>query len=129
MVVTVRDTGIGISPEPLPRLFEMFSQVAPALERSQSGLGIGLALSRGLVEMHGGAIEARSEGIGKGSAFIVRLPVLAESAVPEPERRAGKRSRPVSGRRILVVDDNADAAGARRKTCANPKRPASTPTW
>lgn len=110
VVVTVRDTGIGISPEHLPRLFEMFSQVAPALERSQSGLGIGLALSRGLVE-------------------IVRLPVIAESAVPQPERRAGKRSRPVSGRRILVVDDNADAAGARRKTCANPKRPASTPTW
>lgn len=112
VVVTVKDTGIGIPPEHVPRLFEMFSQVAPALERSQSGLGIGLALSRGLVEMHGGAIEARSEGIGKGSEFIVRLPVLAEGAVTEPERRAGEGSPPVTGRRILVVDDNSDAASS-----------------
>jgi PAS domain S-box-containing protein len=111
-VVSVRDTGIGIAAEHLPHLFEMFSQVAPALERSQGGLGVGLALVRGLVELHGGTIEARSGGIGRGSEFVVRLPVLdapVQEAQPESVKSNEKpRSGPTY--RILVVDDNRDAA-------------------
>jgi PAS domain S-box-containing protein len=110
VTVTVRDTGIGIAPEHLPRLFEMFSQVAGALERSQAGLGIGLSLVRGLTEMHGGRVEARSEGLGKGSEFVVRLPVVSDQP-PNPAKRGddgGGTARP--RRRILVADDNRDAA-------------------
>jgi PAS domain S-box-containing protein len=110
VAVAVRDTGIGIAAEHLPRLFEMFSQVSSALERSQGGLGIGLALVKGLVEMHGGTVEARSEGLGAGSEFVVRLPVAGtaarETATPVG---GGEVSRP-PGRRILVADDNRDAA-------------------
>jgi PAS domain S-box-containing protein len=80
-VVRVRDTGIGLAPEHLATVFEMFSQVAPALERSQGGLGIGLALVRGLVQLHGGHVEAHSAGPGQGSEFIVWLP-LEEDDVP-----------------------------------------------
>src|SRR5262245_34606857 len=110
-VVSVRDTGIGIPAEPLPRLFEMFSQVSSALERSQGGLGIGLALVKGLVEMHGGRVEARSGGVGSGSEFTVTLPVAEApmQATPEP----GDDGEPTGCRskyRILVVDDNRDAA-------------------
>ncbi len=106
-----QDSGIGIAPEHLPRLFEMFSQVKTALERSQSGLGIGLSLVEGLVEMHGGAVETRSEGLGKGSQFIVRLPVAGETLAwesprPGSDEQAASRSR----KRVLVVDDNRDAA-------------------
>src|SRR5207245_7950397 len=75
VVVSVQDTGIGIPAEYLPTIFEIYSQEASALERSQGGLGIGLALVRGLVELHGGKIEAHSDGPRKGSEFIVRLPV------------------------------------------------------
>jgi signal transduction histidine kinase len=74
VLVSVRDTGIGISREALPRIFEMFSQAAQAVGRSQGGLGIGLSLARGLVELHGGSIEAQSDGPGRGSEFVVRLP-------------------------------------------------------
>jgi PAS domain S-box-containing protein len=110
VVVAVRDTGIGIAAEHLPRLFEMFSQVAPALERSQGGLGIGLSLARGLVELHGGGIEARSEGLGKGSEFVVRLP-LAVRSPNEGQQGAGADEGPcVPGCRILVADDSRDAA-------------------
>jgi CheY-like chemotaxis protein len=110
LVVSVRDTGIGIDAEHLPRLFEMFSQLAPALERSQGGLGIGLALVRGLVELHGGTVEARSAGLGKGSEFIVQMPIL-DSPMPAPQEPVGGEKH-LSGpkRRILVVDDNRDAA-------------------
>jgi PAS domain S-box-containing protein len=109
VVVSVADSGIGIAAEHLPRLFEMFSQLTPALQRSQGGLGIGLTLVRGLVEMHGGSVEARSEGMGKGSEFVVRLPVLGESAtLPQPPREAGAGG--LTGCRILVVDDLRDAA-------------------
>lgn len=112
VVVSVRDTGIGIETEHLPYIFEMFSQATPALERSQGGLGIGLALVRGLVELHGGAVEAHSNGHGMGSEFIVRLPIL-EGRIERPTDGLGKGSSlPQSGikRRILVVDDNVDSA-------------------
>jgi PAS domain S-box-containing protein len=109
VVVSVRDTGIGIAPEVLPRLFEMFSQAKPALERSQGGLGIGLSLVRGLAEMHGGRVEARSAGPGRGSEFVVRLPV---AAAPEGhEQRPAEAEKPrATGLRVVVADDNRDAA-------------------
>jgi PAS domain S-box-containing protein len=107
--VTVRDTGIGIPADKLEAVFDMFSQVDTTLERSRGGLGIGLTLVRRLVELHGGRIEARSEGAGLGSEFVVRLPVApAAAARPVPDaapRDAGGRTR-----RILVVDDNHDSA-------------------
>jgi CheY-like chemotaxis protein len=111
VVVSVRDTGIGITAEHLVDIFEMFSQVAPALERSQGGLGIGLALVRGLVELHGGKVEAHSGGPGMGSEFIVRLPVVEvpgrqESQEPAQDNQAASGRK----RRILAVDDNRDAA-------------------
>ncbi len=112
-VVTVRDTGIGIAAEHLPRLFEIFSQVDPVLERSQGGLGIGLSLVKGLVEMHGGTVEARSDGPGKGSEFVVRLPVAGVRPQGEPGQPGHEEpTAPVSRRRVLVVDDNDDAAEA-----------------
>jgi two-component system CheB/CheR fusion protein len=111
VVVAVRDTGIGIAAEHLPRLFEMFSQLVPALERSQGGLGVGLSLVRGLVELHGGSVEARSGGPGKGSEFLVRLPVTqAPVEGPPTPSGPGEKTNNGRGRRILVVDDNRDAA-------------------
>jgi PAS domain S-box-containing protein len=112
VVVTVRDTGIGIPSEALPRIFDMFSQVGRNIERSTGGLGIGLALVKGLVEMHDGTVIAASEGQGKGSTFTVKLPALGAhtsslAAVPSNEgSAAGPR------RRILVVDDNRDSASS-----------------
>ncbi len=111
VVVSVVDTGIGIAPKHLPQIFEMFSQVAPALERSQGGLGIGLSLVRGLVELHGGTIDARSAGIGMGSEFIVRLPMLESAGLTDQEPSgAGQTLEQCRKSRILVVDDNRDAA-------------------
>jgi PAS domain S-box-containing protein len=110
-VLSVRDTGIGIAAEHLPQLFEMFSQIIPALERSQGGLGIGLSLVRGLVELHGGRVQARSDGIGRGSEFIVRLPVVDVPIRQQPEGPADDGLPPGTRKwRILVVDDNRDAA-------------------
>jgi len=107
--VAIRDNGIGIPPEFLPRLFQKFSQVAPALERSQGGLGLGLALVHGIVTLHDGKVEARSNGVGRGSEFIVRLPVVSiDAAAIEPP--AEPASRPMVSRRVLVVDDNRDSA-------------------
>ena len=85
VVVSVRDTGIGIAADQLSRIFDMFSQVDRSLERSQSGLGIGLTLVRQLVELHGGRVEARSEGPGEGSEFVVRLPVVVGVTVSQAE--------------------------------------------
>src|SRR5688572_27175068 len=113
-VISVRDDGVGIPAELLPRVFDMFAQVDRNLDRAQGGLGIGLALAKSLVEMHGGTIEARSEGPGRGSEFIVRLP--ASEAAPRPA--AGEAPffaslKPARARRrVLVVDDNVDAAEA-----------------
>jgi signal transduction histidine kinase len=105
--IRVRDDGIGIDERQLPRLFQMFSQVTPALERARGGLGIGLALVRGLVERHGGTVEAKSEGAGRGAEFIVRLPA---SEAPAGADAAHARAVSASAKRILLVDDNHDAA-------------------
>ena len=110
VVVSVRDTGIGIAADQIPHLFDMFSQVDHSIEKSQGGLGIGLCLAKRIVEMHGGTIDARSQGLGKGSEFVVRLPVVVENAAtqlnPEVQEQDIK-----SNLRILIVDDNKDGAG------------------
>jgi CheY-like chemotaxis protein len=111
VAISIRDTGIGLAKEHLSQIFKMFSQVTPALERSQGGLGIGLALVRGLTELHQGTIEAHSNGPGLGSEFIVRLPVL-EVRDLGPAVAASSEARPTLGSkcRILVVEDNIDSA-------------------
>jgi PAS domain S-box-containing protein len=111
LFVSVRDNGIGIPAESLRSIFDMFSQVDRGIERSTGGLGIGLALVKGLVEMHGGTVTAESAGVGKGSTFTVRLPALES----RPQRRAedsgqGGPAAEGAGRRVLVVDDNRDSA-------------------
>ena len=136
VVFRIRDNGVGIPVEMLPRVFDLFAQVGHSLERSQGGLGLGLNLVRSLTEMHGGSVQARSEGPGRGSEFIVRLPVLTRAQEPGPNRARGPMPRPVSAtassskrplrirdagpevesgapmpaRRVLVVDDNTSAA-------------------
>ena len=112
VVVSIRDDGIGIAAEHLPRLFEMFSQVAPALDRSQGGLGIGLALVKSLVGMHGGSVEARSDGLGQGSEFAVRLPLIVESPKENWQDHEDHKAGGACGprRRVLAADDNVDAA-------------------
>jgi PAS domain S-box-containing protein len=109
VAVRVRDTGLGIPADALPRIFEMFSQVDRNMERAQGGLGIGLTLVRRLVEMHGGTVEARSDGPGKGSEFTVRLPLAADGA-GGPRVAAGEGPAAAPRRRILIVDDNHDSA-------------------
>ncbi|CAN5807059.1 hypothetical protein BH23GEM11_BH23GEM11_01850 [soil metagenome] len=111
VVVKVRDNGIGIPPEALPRVFDMFLQVDRPLERASGGLGIGLALVRSLVEKHDGTVSATSEGEGRGSTFTVRLPALPSDSRASPttaEDAAGSKS--ARKRRVLVVDDNRDSA-------------------
>jgi PAS domain S-box-containing protein len=113
-VVAVRDSGIGISAEQLPGVFEMFSQVASALERAEGGLGIGLALVKGLAALHGGRIEAHSEGAGLGSEFTLYLPLAGETegsvAVDEVIATAEPSPAATGVLRIAVVDDNEDSA-------------------
>src|SRR5262249_18123456 len=113
VTVSIRDTGLGIAAEHLTHIFEMFSQVVPALERSQGGLGIGLALVRGLVALHGGKVEARSAGLGQGSEFIVHLPVV-DTPVHSRQEQSGGAGKSHAGPklRILVVDDNRDAVAS-----------------
>jgi PAS domain S-box-containing protein len=111
VLISVRDSGIGISPDMLPRIFEMFTQIEHSTSRTQGGLGIGLTLVRSLVEMHGGKVEARSEGPGKGSEFIVRLP-LGENVQSETVRDRMRHFGQLSSKRVLVVDDNRDAANS-----------------
>ncbi|HWU98021.1 MAG TPA: ATP-binding protein [Oxalicibacterium sp.] len=109
LTVTISDNGIGVAAQDLPHLFEMFSQVSSAIDRSEGGLGIGLALSKGLLDLHGGRIAAHSRGLGQGMRFVVRLPLPLEqkNAVLAP-------SAPVNtarhGKTILLIDDNRDAA-------------------
>ena len=108
-VVRVRDTGIGIAAEHLPGLFEMFAQVDTSLERSRDGLGIGLTLVKTLVEMHGGTVDVRSEGPGRGSEFTVGLPVLAEAPAALTPSTAVEPAA-TARRRVLIVDDSEDSA-------------------
>ncbi len=122
VVLRVKDNGLGIAPDVLPRVFELFTQDHRTLDRSQGGLGIGLTMVKGLVEMHGGGVRAFSEGPGKGSEFVVRLPLLQLQSADcrlQNENGAGKAapsSNPQSkisnlqSRKVLIVDDNADSA-------------------
>jgi PAS domain S-box-containing protein len=109
-IVRVRDNGIGIAPDLLPKVFELFVQADTAATRSQGGLGIGLTLARNLVELHGGSIEARSEGLGKGSEFIVRLPSVTQRLTERARLGKPGPAPSASGHRLMVVDDNSDAA-------------------
>jgi signal transduction histidine kinase/DNA-binding response OmpR family regulator len=110
VVFRVRDTGIGIPPEVLPKVFDLFTQADRALDRSQGGLGIGLTLVRRLVELHGGSVEASSPGPNQGSEFVVRLPVVIDAPEGQPPA-GGAAPRPgTPSFRVLVVDDNVDAA-------------------
>jgi len=110
-VLSVRDSGIGIEEEMLPRIFEPFTQARQALDRSQGGLGLGLAIVRSLVDLHGGAVSAHSEGRERGSTFVIRLP-LAKGVTESPVRTQPPPARIAEAPsvRVLVVDDNADAA-------------------
>jgi len=112
-VLRVRDTGTGIAPDMLPRIFEPFTQADTTLDRSKGGLGLGLALVKGLVEMHGGTVSVESEGVGKGAEFTVRLP-LESGVAPTAERTGGARQNG-SARRVLVIEDNVDAADSLRE--------------
>ena len=133
--VAVRDSGVGIAPETAPRIFDLFAQAAPAAEHVHGGLGIGLSLTRRIAEMHGGRVDVSSDGPGRGSEFVVRLPVaeapatdgdlaqerrtLPDGDCAAPDQRAASGARSASdapsaspARRVLVVDDNRDAAEA-----------------
>jgi PAS domain S-box-containing protein len=110
VVLRVRDRGLGIPRDKLSEVFELFAQVDRTLDRSQGGLGIGLALVRSLVQMHGGSVSASSEGPGTGSEFTVRLPALPEPPSPSSREMASQDTARTPGRRVLVVDDNVDAA-------------------
>ena len=109
VVIRVKDSGIGISAAALPRVFNMFSQVHSTTDRSEGGLGIGLALAQGLIELHGGAIEANSDGLGCGSEFTVRLPRRAPHAPKAAPNKPVVTTSPLR-RRILIADDNRDSA-------------------
>ncbi|RYE81841.1 MAG: response regulator, partial [Myxococcales bacterium] len=113
-VLRVSDDGTGISAEMVPQIFGLFTQVNRTLHRAQGGLGLGLSLSRNLVEMHGGTIEARSAGLGQGSTFTVRLPLgrhpSGRSRPAAGEPAVAVAPTPAAARRILVVDDNEDGA-------------------
>lgn len=105
----VRDSGIGIREEQMARIFDMFAQGSSSLDRSEGGLGVGLALTRMLVELHGGTIDVQSEGPGRGSEFVVRVPATGAPAETEPDVPV-QRGEPVPKFRILVADDNVDSA-------------------
>jgi len=112
LTLTVKDSGIGLSPVAMPRLFEMFSQIDSAIDRAEGGLGIGLALVKGLVELHGGTVEAHSAGVGHGSQFSIHLPrsvVVSERPTGELEQSPFLEPPGPRGK-VMVVDDNRDAA-------------------
>ena len=115
VVVKVRDTGVGIPPDMLPKVFEMFTQLDRTLERSQGGLGVGLTLVKRLVEMHDGTVTAHSQGTEQGSEFVVRLPILIEQPKAQQPPDPTGENVSITSRRILVVDDNRDAAFSHAK--------------
>ena len=112
MVLTVRDNGVGIPPEMIAHVFDMFMQVNKSHSGAQGGLGIGLTLVRNLVEMHGGTVDVASQGVGQGSEFAVRLPLMENAAASSPSSDLPAVPTPGPARtyRVLVVDDNFDAA-------------------
>ncbi|MBA2355983.1 MAG: response regulator, partial [Acidobacteria bacterium] len=111
VVLQVRDNGIGIAPDVLPHVFDLFVQGQAAATRSPSGLGVGLTLVRNLVDMHGGTVEARSAGVGAGAEFTIRLPLITQDR--EEWTEVGDTAHvPLTSHRILIVDDNTDAAGS-----------------
>jgi PAS domain S-box-containing protein len=112
VIVRVRDTGIGILREMLPRIFESFVQADRSIDRTQGGLGIGLTVAKSLVEMHGGKIEAHSPGVGEGSEFVVRLPAVPEVKPLEPEAVETGQAAQIPHLRLLVVDDNSDTVAS-----------------
>ncbi|OAI55090.1 hypothetical protein AYO44_02825 [Planctomycetaceae bacterium SCGC AG-212-F19] len=109
-VLRVTDTGVGIAPALLPQIFDLFVQGDRSVARTQGGLGIGLTLVKRLVELHGGTVAAHSEGLGQGSEFVVRIPVAREAATGTPADEEHNRAASAPRRRVLVVDDNVDAA-------------------
>lgn len=104
--IRVRDQGIGMAPETMARIFDMFAQADQSLERSYGGLGVGLTLVKALVEMHGGTISAKSDGIGEGSEFAVRLPLMEDTAVTEEQSASPDAAGTPGGLRIMIVEDN-----------------------
>lgn len=112
VAVSISDSGIGIPTDQLDDIFVMFSQVDRSLERSRGGLGLGLTLVKQLVQLHRGTVEGFSEGLGRGSTFVVRLPVLRKRRPQVPLREPRSPEPTLAGRRILVVDDNPDTARA-----------------
>jgi PAS domain S-box-containing protein len=111
-VIRVRDTGIGIPADMLPKVFDLFWQVDRSLEKSQGGLGVGLTIVKRLVELHGGTVEAHSEGYGMGSEFVICLPVVLSVVQAEEESHSDEGSGSTGRRRVLIADDNVDAAGS-----------------
>jgi CheY-like chemotaxis protein len=116
-VFRIRDKGIGIPAEMLAQIFDLFTQVDQSLDHSQGGLGLGLTLARNLVEMHGGSVSAHSDGLGQGSEFAVRLPILPEPETTQEKAPLSSGAKPVlaraanvRSRRVLVVDDNVSSA-------------------
>jgi CheY-like chemotaxis protein len=110
VVIRVRDNGIGISPEILPRLFDLFAQADRSLARSEGGLGIGLTVAKTLTEMQGGTLAATSDGPGTGSEFVVRFPAAKAPAAAEGVSSRAAESKAVRRLQVLVVDDNVDTA-------------------
>jgi PAS domain S-box-containing protein len=117
VVLQVKDNGVGIRAELLPRMFDLFVQGPRAADRSQGGLGIGLTLVRSLVQMHGGTVVALSDGPGQGSAFVMRLPGAAPPPAEATDSKVAKIAKASAPRRVLVVDDNVDAASLLAELC------------
>src|SRR5204863_8043213 len=109
-VVRVKDTGIGMSPELIPTVFDLFVQGERSLDRSEGGLGIGLTLVKRLVSLHGGTVSVHSDGPGRGSEFAISLPALAQSPAPREPRQAAAVAPARRASRVLIVDDNRDSA-------------------
>jgi PAS domain S-box-containing protein len=110
VVIRVKDDGVGMPEHLLPRIFDLFTQADISLDRSEGGLGVGLALVKSLVEMHHGTVEAHSDGIGRGSEFVVRLPITLEQVAQQESASSQPAKTATVSRRVLVVDDSVDAA-------------------